>query len=59
MRAVSHSEIPSIYKHLHVRDIMIPVSDYTELPVEDVVLLGSALLNQWLWHLSRPECTDL
>jgi hypothetical protein len=47
-----NGSLPPVDEHLHVWNLVIPVSDDPQLAIKKVVLLGSALLNQRLRHRS-------
>jgi len=55
----SDSQLPSIYKHLDVWNLVIPVSDDPKLTIKNVVLFGFAFSNQRLGHWSRPWSANL
>src|SRR5579863_9088616 len=55
------SNFPFEYEHLHVRFVVIPVPNYAQLAIKNVVLLGFglALINQRLPHFSVPRSADI
>jgi hypothetical protein len=52
--------LPFIDEHLHVRNVVIPVSDYAQLAIENVIPSWFPLSNQRLGHgFRRPRSTNL